>query len=170
MKRILLAALVCLPMVACDRSAPTATTSPEADGGATVAEESTLQRPAGQAFQAPLPQGVVLAQPHNATMDIQQENPNGTIGRRVEFEYLDGDAAQAMSEFAEAMAAAGFVVLDGPSDESGVVRQVFKKPGYGSVFARSQAQDPSQRRHELGIGFVVIAWPEGEGRPPHPGD
>lgn len=131
----------------------------------TATPETPLpKRPVGEPFKTPLPQGVALIQPHNATVDTQVENANGTIGRRVEFEYLDGNASQAMQEFSQAMATAGFATVEGPSDQEGVIRQVFKKPGYGSAFARAQAQDPARRKHQAAIGFVVVAWPEGEGQ------
>lgn len=141
---------------------------PEASAGASApVETAPPARPVGQPFQNPLPQGVLLIQPHNATMDVPVENANGGMGRRTEFEFLDGDSVQAMSEFAQAMSTAGFVTVEGPSNEAGVVRQVFKKAGYGSVFARAQAQDEARRKHEKGIGFVVVAWPpEGDGAPP----
>ena len=162
MKTTYLPALAALLLVACAQQSADQNPGPAEE--ATAVEPTTPQRTMGEPFKTPLPQGVVLIQPHNATMDIQQENPNGTIGRRVEFEYLEGDSAQAMREFSDAMASAGFVTADGPSNENGVIRQAFKKPGYGSVFARSQAQDPARRKHEDAIGFVVVAWPEGEGR------
>lgn len=87
----------------------------------------------------------MLTQPHYARKDVAVTNKNGTIGRRTEFEYLEGDAGTAMQAFATSMAAAGFTSDNGPSSEEGVVRQVFKKSGYGTVFARAQQQDSSRR-------------------------
>jgi hypothetical protein len=92
-------------------------------------------------------------------MDIAQANPNGSIGRRTEFEFLEGNASQAMAKFAESMAAAGFASPDGPTDEGGIIRQVFKKPGYGAVFARAQEEAAAQRKDANARGFLVAAWP-----------
>lgn len=145
-------------LTACKPAQETATIAPTVDAAA-VAAPTEPTRPTGTPFQTPLPQGVLLKQPHNAGMDVQVPNAKGAAGRRTEFEYFDGDAKQAMREFSEAMAAVGFVSASGPVVENGVVRQVFNKPGYGAVFARAQAQDPARRKHALARGFVVVAWP-----------
>jgi hypothetical protein len=144
-----------------EQASPTAATPVEAPD-----EESAAQPPSQPpappldgVFQTPLPDGVVVSQPHYARMDVSVLNKNGTAGRRTEFEYLEGDVGQAMQAFATSMTAAGFVSDDGPSSEEGLVRQVFSKPGYGTVFARAQQQAPSRNMHESARGFVVIAWP-----------
>lgn len=118
-----------------------------------------LAAPVDGVFQTPLPEGVVLAQPHHARMDIAVPNKNGAEGRRTEFEYLEGDAVQAMQAFASSMAAAGFTSEDGPSVEGAVVRQVFGKAGYCNVFARAQPLEPGRKVHDSALGFVVVAWP-----------
>lgn len=135
-----------------------------------TATEEPVQQPAPQpspkplppvdgVFQTPLPQGVMLSQRHYARMDVSVTNDNGTSGRRTEFEYLEGDAEQAMQAFATAMVEAGFASEEGLSSEEGVVRQVFKKPGYGTVFARAEQQPQSRNMHDSALGFVVVAWP-----------
>lgn len=118
-----------------------------------------LAAPVDGVFQTPLPEGVVLAQAHHARMDVAVPNKNGTEARRTEFEYLEGDAGQAMQAFAASMAAAGFTSEDGPSVEGEVVRQVFGKAGYGKVFARAQPLGPGRHVHDSALGFVVAAWP-----------
>ena len=115
--------------------------------------------PVDGVLRNPLPEGVALSQPHYARMDVPVPNKNGASGRRTEFEYLEGDAGQAMQAFATSMMTAGFVSDDGPSSKEGVVRQVFKKPGYGTAFVRAQQQPPSRNIHDAAFGFVVVAWP-----------
>lgn len=131
-----------------------------APAGASVKEpEPELAPPVDGAFRSPLPEGVVLVQPHYARMDVAVTNNNGATGRRTEFEYLEGDAGQAMQAFATAMNAAGFTSEEGPLSEGDVIRQVFKKSGYGAVFARAQPLDPARKVHDSAKGFVVVAWP-----------
>lgn len=166
MNRIMIILAICSALIACKaqqgQPAPAAspTEMPAAVPAPTPAPGPEV--PTGDAFASPLPQGVVLRQPYNARMDIAQNNKNGTIGRRTEFEFLDGDASQAMASFAESMAAAGFVSEDGPTNENGVIRQVFRKPGYGAVFARAQEEDAVHHKNALARGFVVAAWPQAD--------
>lgn len=161
MRRILTAIVICLVLIACKpqqdalASLPDATASEVQD----VAAPPTPVTPTGETFKTPLPQGVLLQQPYNPRLDIAQENPNGLTGRRTEFEFLEGNASQAMAEFAESMSAAGFVSVNGPVAEGDVIRQVFKKPGYGTVFARAQAQGAEQNKDVDARGFLVAAWP-----------
>lgn len=165
MNRTLITMAMLALLTACKpQQDPATNTSPTTIDAVAVAAPREPARPAGAPFQTPLPQGVVLKQPHNAGMDVPVPNAKGAAGRRTEFEYLDGDAVQAMREFSEAMVAVGFVSANGPVVEKGVVRQVFRKPGYGAVFARAQAEDPARRKHVLARGFVVVAWPPDDGK------
>src|SRR5690606_19899548 len=107
---------------------------------------ASVPAPVDGAFQTPLPEGVVLAQAHHARMDVAVMGTNGVRGRRTEFEYLEGDAGDAMQAFAASMAMAGFGSDDGPSRDAGVVRQVFSKGGYGKVFARAQPLEATDRK------------------------
>jgi len=143
------------------QQAPLATRSPVAPNAQQAGEQpkDQLLSPSDGAFQTPLPEGVVLSQPHYARMDVSVPGKSGVAGRRTEFEYLDGSPEQAMQAFAASMTAAGFTSDDDPSSHDGVVRQVFKKPGYGTVFARSEQRDASRNVHDSARGFVVVAWP-----------
>ena len=161
MRRILTTVAICSILIACKAqqdapASPPDATAPEVQD-VTVAPAPAI--PTGEAFKTPLPQGVVLQQPYNARMDIAQANPNGSIGRRTEFEYLEGNASQAMAKFAESMAAAGFASPAGPTDDGGIIRQVFKKPGYGAVFARAQEEAAAKHKDANARGFLVAAWP-----------
>lgn len=165
MKRILISAAICSALIACtsqkdEAAQPSGIAAQEAP---VVTAPPTPEVPTGDAFTTALPQGVNLQPPYNARMDVAQENKNGSIGRRTEFEYLEGDATQAMSRLAESMAAAGFRSKDGPANDNGIIRQVFEKPGYGAVFARAQEEDAANRKNALARGFVVVAWPQGDG-------
>lgn len=167
--RLLLTAAIVTLLASCQAQQPDQSMEP-AQPVAPAAAEEPVQQPAIQpppqplppvdgVFQTPLPEGVILSQPHFVRMDVAVTNKNGTAGRRTEFEYLEGDAERAMQAFATAMTEAGFASEDGPSSEEGVVRQVFKKPGYGTVFARAQQQPPSRNIHNSALGFIVVAWP-----------
>ena len=157
LKAILKAAAICLLFAACNRQ--------QGDPAqAQLAAQASIQTPAaattpavatGEAFKTPLPQGVILQPPFNARMDVAVENPNKPAGRRTDYEYLEGDASQAMAKFASSMEAARFVSPKGPIVDQRVVRQVFKKPGYGAVFARAQEQDAA-RPTELGQHAEVL--------------
>lgn len=171
MKHFVLAAALAVILSACqaeqtDQGAPRHDPAPveTSDGMAgRQPEPAPLSQPppapVDGAFQAPLPEGVVLTQAHYARMDIAVPGKNGAHGRRTEFEYLEGDADAAMQAFAASMAAAGFTSGDGPSPDAGVVRQVFRKEGYGTVFARAQPLDAGRSVHESAHGLLVAAWP-----------
>jgi hypothetical protein len=161
MNRVFSAVVMCSLLAACQAQQDAAHSANSAADNSS--HSRTAEGPAGEPFQTPLPAGVVLRMPYNAKMDIPQPGRKGLVGRRTEFEYLEGDAPKAMSEFASAMATAGFVSMGEASNENGVVRQIFKKPGYGAVFARAQAEDAQQRKHPLARGFVVVAWPQNNG-------
>jgi hypothetical protein len=168
LKAILKAAAICLLFAACNRQ--------QGDPAQTqLATQASIQTPTatttpavatGEAFKTPLPQGVILQPPFNARMDVAVENPNKPAGRRTDYEYLEGDASQAMAKFASSMEAAGFVSLKGPIVDQRVIRQVFRKPGYGTVFARAQEQDAAHHKHPMARGFVVVAWPAATGMDP----
>ena len=163
MHRILIAAATCVLLAACggrsdDAPAPApaaSTTAPAPAPDATTAPAAT-----GGAFATPLPAGVRLTVPYQARMDVQIDN-KGVVGRRTEYEFLDGNAAQAMADFAAAMEAAGFVALQGATvDDNGAVRQVFKRADYGTVFARAQNLLPGEPAgHPAAKGTLVVAWP-----------
>lgn len=166
MKNLFLAATIVAMLASCKVQQADEVDLQQVSPAATAQNEMQDQEPApplappvAGAFQAPLPEGVVLVQPHYARMDVAVTNNNGATGRRTEFEYLEGDAGQAMQAFATAMTAAGFTSDDGPSAEGDVIRQVFRKSGYGAVFARAQSLDPARKVHESAKGFVVVAWP-----------
>ena len=170
MKHLFLAAAIVTLLASCQAQQSEQPDQEQTSSAAETAVETPDNQPAiqpppqpappvGGAFQTPFPEGVVLSQPHHARMDVSVVNKNGSAGRRTEFEYLEGDAGQAMQAFATAMAEAGFASADGPSSEEGVVRQVFKKEGYGTVFARAQQQPPARNMHDSALGFVVVAWP-----------
>lgn len=117
-----------------------------------------LAPPVNGAFQTALPMGVVLTQPHKARMDVAVTNDSGRRGRRTEFAFLQGDAVQAMRSFAESMTAAGFQSEESTND-SGIVRQVFTRAGYGTVFARAEGVDSDSLKDPEAKGFLVAAWP-----------
>lgn len=137
-----------------------------AEQPAAPTESQPVVPPVEGAFQSPLPQGVVISVPHYARMDVSTPGKNGASGRRTEFEYLEGDAAQAMRSFADSMSVAGFTSEEGASSDEGVVRQSFRKDGYGAVFARAQELPPSRKVNESARGFLVVAWPARGGSEP----
>lgn len=165
MNRILVAAIILSAVTACDRQvqAPIESVVEAPASGVPEQPVPAVAGPIGKAFDKALPEGVVLQVPFNATLDLPVENRGGSMGRRTEFEYLEGDAAQAMAGFAEAMQSAGFESIDGPSSEEGVIRQVFRKLGYGRVFARAQERPGVTYQHSDARGFLVVAWPSNNG-------
>jgi hypothetical protein len=117
----------------------------------------------GDAFATPLPGGVVLPEPYHARNDVLTTSPKGVVGRRTEYEYLEGDAAKAMATFAAAAAAAGYVKADDAQvDDKGVVRQSFKKKGFGTVQVRAQDSHAKHLKHPAAIGVVFVSWPRAE--------
>lgn len=170
MKRFLTVAAISSLFAACSQTpdgAPVTkiATTPVAESPPTAqaTENTSTVVAVGDVFKTPLPQGVVLQQPYTPTMDIAVANPSGSVGRRIEFEYQDGDPSKALAKFAESMSKAGFISPNGPTEEQGVARQTFQKSGYGAVFARAQGEDEAHRRNPLAHGFVVVAWPQGDG-------
>ncbi len=160
MRNIYLAFAVVTLLAACGRDGGNAL-----DGQGTVAQGDQVVELApaietGDAFRHPLPEGVILQPPFHARLDKPAPKPDGSaVGRRIEFEYLQGDASAAMAAFATSMDAAGFKSR-GPETKDGVVRQVFVKDGYGYVSARAQADAAAKYKHPEAKGYLVAAWPK----------
>lgn len=177
MKHLFIAVAIAALLASCQAQQSGGSDQPVSDAPSPAApspSEAETQEPAAQAdvqlappvdgvFQSPLPQGVVISQPHHARMDISVPNKNGDAGRRTEFEYLEGDAEQAMRAFADSMLAVGFASDEGPSSDKGIVRQSFKKAAYGAVFARAQELPSSKKVNDSARGFLVVAWPAQRG-------
>lgn len=165
MNKVFIAVAACALLAACgpkestDAAAPVVTTEDTTPVAAPEPAPSSVET--GNAFERPLPAGFVAPLPYHARYDEQTTSPSGMVGRRTEYEFLDGNAAEAMAAFANAAAAAGFVVDSGPTvDEKGVIRQVFSKPRYGVVFVRAQNLEPKFVTNPMGRGMVVVAWPQ----------
>lgn len=170
MKQLLIAVAACTLLAACgpksaDAPAPVATAPATAPVAAPPPPVSTVET--GDAFATPLPGGVVAPLPYHARVDEQTTNAKGVVGRRTEYEFLEGNAAEAMAKFATAAAAAGFRTKEGPTvDDKGIIRQVFTKAGYGAVFVRAQNLGPKFRKHPKAHGVIAVAWPRQDAAQP----
>jgi hypothetical protein len=164
--KVFIAVAACALLAACGPKESTDVAAPVAPATDTapvaVADEPAAPTgETGDAFERPLPAGFVAPLPYHARYDEQTTSPSGLVGRRTEYEFMQGNAAEAMAAFATAAAAAGFVVDSGPTvDEKGVIRQVFSKPRYGVVFVRAQNLDAKSVKNPEGRGMVVAAWPQ----------
>jgi hypothetical protein len=142
------------PQVASDAATASTVSQPTQATDATSSSATTA--PEGDASKS-LPEGVVLNPSYILRKDWNVAAKNGASNRRTEFEYQGETPAQVMTTFAASMLAAGFTAATEPSTENGIVRQSFKKPKYGTVFAR--AQDFQTKSGKSAGGILVMSWP-----------
>ena len=107
------------------------------------------------------PAGLSIDLPYHLRSDRIIPNEKGER-RRVVIEYLEGDAATALTSIAGSLEQAGFAEKSRKDVADGVVSAIFSKKGVGLIYVRITADPGKNPSHPAAKGLAQIGYPTGE--------